>query len=210
MMSLSLNSFDTIPLFARFGEAPLYASTYSGPGRVFLPYWGTAVRICLRYTKNRKDAENWVVEVFTRVIKDSNGSRCRNPLICIYLAAVDCCIRNLKRQKSTNNLDLQDLSVETLGVLQKHFDRNLAKDVLQHILEKARPTTRKILFLNLLEGHTPEKIARMLDTSLLTVLNRIHQFETEMKRVSQNGESLSLHLSSWKVFRFRHTRWINL
>ena len=154
-----------------------------GLEELFKRYSNMVFRICLRYTKNREDAEDMVSEVFMKVNKGKDDYRGEaKPMVWIYRIAVNHCLDHLRSRKSRNELDLEDLDIQALRTFEGHDDRCLAKVTLERILGKINPTTRKILFLCHVEGLTHGEIAKILGVTREAVTKKLHRFSEEMKR----------------------------
>jgi RNA polymerase sigma-70 factor (ECF subfamily) len=185
----------TPPPLLEPAEIPLASPVFYGLEDLFRHYSNMVFRICLRYTKNREDAEDMVSEVFIKVGKgmaDFRGEA--KPMVWIYRIAVNHCLDHLRSRKSKNELDLDDLDTQALRTLEGHGDRCLAKITLNRILGKINPTTRRILFLSHVEGLTHSEIAKILGVTREAVTKKLHRFSEEMKRkekgwVASNQES---------------------
>jgi RNA polymerase sigma-70 factor (ECF subfamily) len=182
-------------------EIPLSSPVFYGLEDLFRHYSSMVFRICLRYTKNREDAEDMVSEVFIKVGKgmaDFRGEA--KPMVWIYRIAVNHCLDHLRSRKSKNELDLDDLDTQSLRTLEGHGDRCLAKVTLNRILGKINPTTRRILFLSHVEGLTHGEIAKILGVTREAVTKKLHRFSEEMKRKekgwAESGTSATSALGS--------------
>ena len=77
---------------------------------LFRKYSGMVFRICMRYTKNREDAEDMVSEVFLKVNASLHKYRGESkPMVWIYRIAVNQCLDLLRSKRSRKEFDVDDL-----------------------------------------------------------------------------------------------------
>ena len=156
---------------------------------LFRKYSGMTYRLCLRYTKDRYDAEDMVSEVFMKVGRKMGQYRGdATPMVWIYRIAVNTCLDHLRIKRSRQRLDLEDLDTHALKVVNGHGDRCHAKIMLERILKNVNPTTRRILFLNHLEGLSHGEIAKVLDVSREAVTKRLNRFSEQVKRMESEKD----------------------
>ena len=159
---------------------------------LFKLYSNMVFRICLRYTKNREDAEDMVSEVFMKVNKGIEEYRgASKPMVWIYRIAVNHCLDHLRSKRSKNELELEDIDAQGLRMLDSHDDQCLAKITLDRILGKINPNTRKILFLSYVEGLTHEEIAKTLGVKREAITKKLSRFSEEMKRKEKSWVEMS-------------------
>ena len=200
-MKPDLTRTPSLPLSPESVKVSPLSPGFFGLEDLFRRYSSMVFRICLRYTKNREDAEDMVSEVFMKVGKGMEEYRGESkPMVWIYRIAVNHCLDHLRSRKSKNELDLEDLDTQALRTLEGHGDRCLAKVTLERILGKINPTTRRILFLSHVEGLTHGEIAKILGVTREAVTKKLHRFSEEMQRrekgwVSPNQVSVESSLS---------------
>lgn len=159
---------------------------------LFRLYSNMVFRICLRYTKNREDAEDMVSEVFMKVGKAFEEYRGDSkPMVWIYRISVNHCLDYLRTKRSKNELDLEDLDAQGLRSIEGHDEQCLAKIALDRILGKINPTTRNILFLSYVEGLTHDEIAKTLGVTREAITKKLHRFSEEMKRKEKSWIEMS-------------------
>lgn len=134
-------------------------------------YW-----ICMKYVKNKEDAQDMVNQAFLKVQENLSGFRGQSQVhTWMYRIAVNQCLDLIRRRKfhlaDTDWEDAADLlPVETENA-------NDARMLLERLMEKADPETREIVFLLYLEGLTQEEVVAKLGISRTTVHRKVVAFK---------------------------------
>ena len=155
---------------------------------LFRRYSSMVFRICLRYTKNREEAEDMVSEVFMKVGRSINHYRGDSkPMVWIYRIAVNQSLDFLRTRRSKRELELDEADYHGSLVVREHGNHCLAKITLERILGKINPVTRQCLFLSHMEGLTHNEIAGMLGVSRDAVTKKLNRFSVEINRWVDEG-----------------------
>lgn len=164
-------------------ESTLSAPNVDGLEKLFQLYSGMVFNICLRYSKNREDAEDMVSEVFIKVGKAFEDYKNDfKPMVWIYRIAVNHSLDYLRSKRYTNELALEESGDQALRTSGDQEDQSLAKITLDKILGKADEKTRQILFLSYVEGLTHEEIGKTLGMPRGGVVKKLQQFSEEIKK----------------------------
>ena len=178
------------------GDIPAVRET-SGPDleELFRCYSGMAFRISMRYTHNREDADDLVSEVFIKVGRGLDGYRGEaKPMVWIYRITINQCLDYLRAKRSHHSADLKNLADIPTSV-KDHGNNCLDKIALERILGVMNPVTRRILFLNQVEGLSHGEIAKVLGTSRDAVTKRLHRFSEEMIHRKEWEENHPVHIA---------------
>ena len=160
---------------------------------LFRKYSGMVFRICLRYTRNREDAEDMVSEVFLKVNASLHKYRGESkPMVWIYRIAVNQCLDLLRSKRSRKEFDAGDLDfLRGAPVQGGHGDQCLARITLDRILEKINPITRKSLFLHYVEGLPHHEVAQVLGPTREAVTKRLNRFAEDIQRQQKENEAVA-------------------
>lgn len=137
-------------------------------------YW-----VCMKYTKNKEDAEDMVNQVFIKVQQHLGAFRGQSSVYTwMYRIATNECIQMLRKRK----FEVDGNSVEGLeDRLQVNPEHEMdARLILQRMMAKSDPETVEILFLLYLEGLTQEEVVGKLGISRATVNRKVNAFKALM------------------------------
>lgn len=138
---------------------------------------------CRRLLGDSAAAEDATQETFMRVHRHLDKADSREALAWIYRIATNYClneIRNRKRRPEPHD-DVPD--VVALGVDEALADRDLAA----RIVERAPEKLRVVAWLYHVDGLEQVEVARVLDISRRTVVNRLAEFADNAKKFAQRG-----------------------
>lgn len=138
-------------------------------------YW-----VCMKYTRNKEDAEDMVHQVFIKVQQNIGGFKGQSSLYTwMYRIAANECIQMLRKRK----FEVDGNSVEGLeDRLRINPEHEMdAKLILQRMMAKSDPETVEILFLLYLEGLTQEEVVGKLGISRATVNRKVNAFKSRME-----------------------------
>lgn len=134
-------------------------------------------RICMRYTRNREEAEDLAQEVFIKIHQTSSSFKGQSSLSTwIYRIAINCCLDHLRMKKRHLEYHEESLSPVVAYNLTGFDDQALARVEMERILSYVRPSVRRILFLALAEGVSYAEIGAMLGMSKSTIAKTVERF----------------------------------
>jgi RNA polymerase sigma-70 factor (ECF subfamily) len=139
-------------------------------------------RVCLRYAKDREEAEDLTQDVFLR-INGSLESFARNSKMAtwIYRIAVNICLDHLRSKKRRGALLENHHNTLVFENLAPGEDRELAKIDLDRILGEIRPEVRQILFLTLAEGLSYEEAGEIVGKTGFAVSKTVSRFRRGLR-----------------------------
>jgi RNA polymerase sigma-70 factor (ECF subfamily) len=149
---------------------------------VFRKYRDTVYRICLRYFRNRRDAEDLTQEVFLKLHRRLAEFRGEASLTTwIYRIAANCCIDSLRVRKEHSRLEDFDMDENVAFNIGGHGDATLARIDLDRILAQTDARTREILFLSLAEGCSHEEVGEMVGMTKWAVGKVVVRFQKKIQ-----------------------------
>lgn len=138
---------------------------------------------CRRLLGDGASAEDATQETFMRVHRHLAKADSREALAWIYRIATNYClneIRNRKHRPEPHD-ELPDvIGADVAGIL---ADRDLAA----RIVERAPEKLRVVAWLHHVDGLEQGEVARVLDISRRTVVNRLAEFAENAKKFVQRG-----------------------
>ncbi|QRR02940.1 RNA polymerase sigma factor [Dyadobacter sandarakinus] len=126
---------------------------------------GKLFAICLRYTKNRADAEDVLQDAFIKIYENIDSFRADSPLeYWLRSVVVNTALNHLRQQKHLKDLD--DVEMHHNGIADKEV--TLAGFQMQQLLElihELPPGCQTIFNLYAIEGYQHNEIAQKLGIS---------------------------------------------
>ncbi|HVK84464.1 MAG TPA: sigma-70 family RNA polymerase sigma factor [Kofleriaceae bacterium] len=140
---------------------------------------------CRRLLGDSAAAEDATQETFMRVHRHLDKADQREALAWIYRIATNYCLNEIRNRK--RRPDLRDQVPELpagADVTQLFADRDLA----ERIVERAPEKLRVVAWLHYVDGLDQGEVARVLDISRRTVVNRLAEFAANARKFAQRGD----------------------
>ena len=138
---------------------------------------------CRRLLRDGAAAEDATQETFMRVHKHLAKVDSREALAWIYRIATNYCLNEIRNRRHRPDLPehLPEISGENLETILG--DRDLAARIVERAPEKLRVTA----WLHHVDGLDQGEVARVLDVSRRTVVNRLAEFADNARKFVQRG-----------------------
>jgi RNA polymerase sigma-70 factor (ECF subfamily) len=138
---------------------------------------------CLRLLGDGATAEDATQETFMRVHRHLDKADSREALAWIYRIATNYCLNEIRNRK--RRPELRDDDVEVIG---DDLQCVLAdRDLAERIVERAPEKLRVVAWLHHVDGLDQGEVARVLDISRRTVVNRLAEFSTNARKFIERG-----------------------
>jgi RNA polymerase sigma-70 factor, ECF subfamily len=138
---------------------------------------------CRRLLGDGGAAEDATQETFMRVYRHLDRADSRQALAWIYRIATNYCLNELRDRK--RRPALEDHAPEALG---EDLERVLAdRDLVARIVDRAPEKVRVVAWLHHVDGLDQGEVARVLDISRRTVVNRLAEFTTNARKFLMRG-----------------------
>jgi RNA polymerase sigma-70 factor, ECF subfamily len=169
------------------GAAPLEGGASEPPagapdiGDLYRQYAASLYWVCLKYVRNKEDAEDMVNQVFVKVQQNLNGFKGQSRIYSwMYRIAVNECIQLFRKRKfEVDGASLPDFE----DILHASPEDGMnARLVVERITQDADPETVEILFLLYLEGLTQQEVVEKLGISRTTVHRKVAAFRAKLER----------------------------
>lgn len=176
-----------IPASAGAGSAPLPEGPADAPagtpdiGDLYRQYASSLYWVCLKYVRNKEDAEDMVNQVFVKVQQNLPGFKGRSRIYSwMYRIAVNECIQLFRKRKfEVDGAGLADFE----DILHVSPEAGMdARMLVERITQDADPETVEILFLLYLEGLTQQEVVEKLGISRTTVHRKVAAFKSRLER----------------------------
>lgn len=137
---------------------------------------------CRRLLGEGAAAEDATQETFMRVHRHLAKADSREALAWIYRIATNYCLNEIRNRKRRPELhdELPEIITDTDTAL---ADRDLAARIVARSPEKLRA----VAWLHHVDGLDQGEVARVLDISRRTVVNRLAEFAENAKKFAQRG-----------------------
>jgi len=150
-------------------------------GELYRKYAGSLYWVCMKYVRNKEDAEDMVNQVFVKVHKNLAGFKGQSMIYSwMYRIAVNECIQLFRKRK-----------FEVDGSIENDFEELLhtspeggmdARLLVERIAREADPETMEIVFLLYLEGLTQGEVVEKLGISRTTVHRKVTAFKAKVEK----------------------------
>ena len=138
---------------------------------------------CRRLLGDGTAAEDATQETFMRVHRHLDKADSREALAWIYRIATNYCLNEIRDRK--RRPELQD---ELPEAVHDDMDRVLAdRDLVGRIVSRAPENLRVVAWLYHVDGLDQADVARVLDLSRRTVVNRLAEFSANARKFIQRG-----------------------
>jgi len=152
-----------------------------GIGVLYRKYAASIYWVCMKYVRNKEDAEDMVNQVFIKVQQNLAGFKGQSRIYSwIYRIAVNECIQLFRKRKfEVDGSAMPDFD-EMLHVSpEEHLDACL---LVERIRRESDRETMEIVFLLYLEGLTQEEVVEKLGISRTTIHRKVTAFKAKMER----------------------------
>jgi RNA polymerase sigma-70 factor, ECF subfamily len=149
---------------------------------VFRKYRDFVYRLCLRYCRNPRDAEDLTQDVFIKLhrrLPDFRGNSAMTTWI--YRIAANSCIDALRARKDHARIDDLEMDKVVAFNISGHCDAALARIDLERILAQTDAKTREILFLSLAEGCGHEEVGEVVGLTKWAVGKVVLRFQKKIQ-----------------------------
>jgi len=154
--------------------------------RLFNTYSDFVFRICMRYVKDRSEAEDLSQDIFLKINDKLREFRTESMVSTwIYRIAINCCIDHLRKIKRREQLTEEHCNPIVRLNIHADEDASLAAIDLSKIINPLKPQVRKILFLTLAEGLSYQEVSDVLEVSKAAVAKTVERFLKKMQEKKQ-------------------------
>ena len=155
----------------------------AGPeiGGLYRKYAASLYWVCMKYVRNREDAEDMVNQVFIKVQQNLAGFKGQSRIYSwMYRIAVNECIQLFRKRKfEVDGAGLPDFEEMLHASPEGQMNARLLVD---RITRESDPETVEIVFLLYMEGLTQEEVVEKLGISRTTIHRKVTAFRAKMER----------------------------
>lgn len=148
--------------------------------------------VCLRFAKNRMEAEDILQEGFIKVFLNLKNYRHEGSLEgWIRRTMINTAINQYKKNiRAMKELDIQEMEIRDEKV-EDVLDQMAAQEIIGYV-QDLPPGYRIVFNLNVIEGYTHKKIGEMLNISENTSKSQLFRAKNALKRkiISQRNPGL--------------------
>lgn len=153
---------------------------------LFTKYSDFVFRICMRYVKDRPEAEDLSQDIFLKINDKLHEFRTESMVSTwIYRIAINSCIDHLRKVKRREELAEEHLNPIVRLNIHADEDASLAAIDLSKIINPLKSQVRKILFLTLAEGLSYQEVSDVLEISKAAVAKTVERFLKKMQEKKQ-------------------------
>ncbi len=158
--------------YARTGDLELL-------GQVYADYMHLVFGVCLKYFKNKDDAQDGVIQVFEKLVVDLKKHSVTNFKSWLYVTSKNFCLMELRKNNKIQNTSLENVEY----ALPTHHEQEepVDEEGLEECIEKLPEIQQKCIRLFYLKEHCYKEITTMLDTNLNRVKSAIQNGKRNLK-----------------------------
>jgi len=144
-------------------------------------YGPMVLRRCRRLLRNEADALDAVQETFVRALEHADRLTDDAPSSLLYRMATHICLNRIRSSSRYTALTSDPLVYE-IAHLPDAGERVEARDLLQRIFRRQKPSTRRIAAMYWLEGHTHAEVAAEVGMSVSGVRTRLRELQKSLEK----------------------------
>ena len=156
-------------------------------GQIFNRYSHLVFGVCLKYLKNKEEAEDATMQIFEKAMKDMINNEISYPKSWLYSCTKNFCLMKL-RKKKVNELDI--VVVENLqeneDEIQEKLNKEIQLDKIQKGLDKLKPDQQKALKLFYLNERSYVQIAEETGWDIKKVKSELQNGKRNLKLILIN------------------------
>ncbi|MFY0652476.1 MAG: sigma-70 family RNA polymerase sigma factor [Cyclobacteriaceae bacterium] len=135
--------------------------------------------ICLKYLKNKQDAEDAVIQIFEKLITDLRRHSVENFSSWLYSTSRNFCLMQLRKSGKVKNTLIDDMEY----TLSEHQDteEHVNEDGLHECLDKLPEHQKACVELFYLKQHCYQEITEILNVTLNKVKSAIQNGKRNLK-----------------------------
>lgn len=122
-------------------------------------------------------------EVFVKLMENQERLEGKYPSSLLYRIATNVCLNKIRANQYRKTSDQPEI-LERIASYDKGEEQFMARNLLDHLFKREKPSTREILCLHYVDGMTLQRVANEVGLSLSGVRKRIREFS---KRARQGG-----------------------
>lgn len=158
-------------------------------GQVYADYMHLVFGVCLKYFKNKDDAQDGVIQIFEKLVVDLKKHSVTNFKSWLYVTSKNFCLMELRKNNKIQNTSLEN--VEYALPVHHEQEEQIDEGGLEECIEKLPLNQRKCIRLFYLKEHCYKEITAMLDTSLNQVKSAIQNGKRNLKLcLERRGEHI--------------------
>ena len=142
-------------------------------------YGPMVLRRCRRLLGEENLAVDAMHDTFVQVLRRKLTLRDEAPSSLLYRMATNVCLNRIRSRKRRPEDSADDL-VYRVASIQETESRAVARNLLDKLFSRERPSTRTIATLHLLDGMTLEEVAREVGLSVSGVRKRLRPLRARL------------------------------
>lgn len=165
-------------------------------GRLYQRYMHLVYGVCLKYLKNREDAQDAVMALFEKLSTEVLNKKIETFKPWLYVVAKNYCLMQLRRQQSINQKEKEFQNSEILFMenvdvmhLNDEWEPEVLDRRLQECLNKLRLQQRQCLELFYFEERCYKDISEQLQMDLKKVKSYIQNGKRNLKLCIESGHA---------------------
>lgn len=143
------------------------------------------LRRCRSLLKNEEQAVEAMQDTFVHVLKRADRLEVHAPSSLLYRAATNTCLNEIRRAKRHPTTADEELLARIAAAPEE--EGTVARQMLDRLFRTAKPSTRTIAVLHLLDGMTLEEVAAEVGLSVSGVRLRLRNLRAHVHELEELG-----------------------
>ena len=156
-------------------------------GQIFNRYSHLVFGVCLKYLKNKEEAEDATMQIFEKAMKDMIINEISYPKSWLYSCTKNFCLMQLRKKKvNETDIDFFDNLQEKEDEIHEKINKEIQLNQIQKGLEKLKPDQKKALKLFYLNERSYVQIAEETGWELKKVKSELQNGKRNLKLILIN------------------------
>ena len=156
-------------------------------GQIFNRYSHLVFGVCLKYLKNKEEAEDATMQIFEKAMKDMITNEISYPKSWLYSCTKNFCLMQLRKKKvNETDIDFFDNLQEKEDEIHEKMNKEIQLNQIQKGLEKLKPDQKKALKLFYLNERSYVQIAEEIGWELKKVKSELQNGKRNLKLILIN------------------------
>lgn len=150
-------------------------------GKLYAPYMHLVLGVCLKYLKNKQQAEDVVMQIFEKLIIDLRKYDVVNLKSWLYVTARNYCLMELRKTKGKENSSIENMEFSLAVHHDNEENENLEEQYLKECIETLKVAQKQCVELFYLKEKCYQDITKITSFELKKVKSYIQNGKRNLK-----------------------------
>ncbi len=150
-------------------------------GRLYAPYMHLVLGVCLKYLKNKQQAEDAVMQIFEKLIVDLRKHEVANFKSWLYVSARNYCLMELRKAKGKEYFPLESMEFSLAEHLDNDEEDISEEKYLEECIQALKAAQKQCVELFYIKEKCYQEITEMTSFNLKKVKSYIQNGKRNLK-----------------------------